>query len=251
MRTARSCLILGAGRSGTSLLAGMLRSAGYEMGYDYIRARPANPRGFFEDREVNRINELLLAPHSSEQQRWLAALPVGTEITSTQELDARIAARTATRPFCFKDPRFCYTLPAWRPYLGDAAFLCVFREPARTADSIARECLESPGLVDVSLDPQRALAIWTLSYRHVLERHRFDGDWLFLHYEQLLDGSAAHALEDFLAVTVDRSFAEPAFSRARGGTPVSAEAASVYEELCRLAGYRPAGLANIVRVMPQ
>lgn len=54
------CLVLGSGRSGTSLVAGMLDRAGYYTGDNYLVGRLANPRGFFEDSRVNSINDALL-----------------------------------------------------------------------------------------------------------------------------------------------------------------------------------------------
>ena len=157
----RNCLVLGSGRSGTSLLAGSLARAGYHVGHDLIPARDANPTGFFEDREVNDLNEVLLAqvtparppgappPETDDDAlwgantlwgwRWLAPVPLGTVIPRPPGIDERMAAALADRPFALKDPRFCVTLDAWRPALpADTAFLCVFREPARTARSIVR-----------------------------------------------------------------------------------------------------------------
>ena len=54
--------VLGCGRSGTSLVAGLFRNAGYFMGENLLRPRDGNPLGFFEDREVNSINEELIGP---------------------------------------------------------------------------------------------------------------------------------------------------------------------------------------------
>src|SRR5438067_12472105 len=93
----RDCLVLGSGRSGTSLVAGVLHQSGYFTGHDLLPASPTNPRGFFEDREVNAINEALLErvlpgpplarvrhPFFPDRprfgQRWLAALPPETAI---------------------------------------------------------------------------------------------------------------------------------------------------------------------------
>ena len=119
---ARNCLILGSGRSGTSMLAGSLRLAGYYMGAELIPADETNPKGFFEDDEINAINEALLEPLTPELSspnygwRWLASVPVDTGIECLPDLADRIEAQTAHSPYCFKDPRFCYTLPAWRPF---------------------------------------------------------------------------------------------------------------------------------------
>lgn len=255
----RNCFVLGAGRSGTSMVTGAIAGAGYFVGDDLIGARPANPKGFFEDREVNRINEDLLDPvvaarptgptarffrHRTRYgQRWLAPVPVGTTITASPEVRARIEAITSTQPFCFKDPRFSYTVGAWQDALAEpAAQVCVFREPATTATSVRREIGEARYLRDLRIDERRILTVWTLMYRHVLDRHRQRGDWVFLHYDQVVDGSGLGRLDDLLGVAVDRSFADAAVGRTPTAGDVDApslptDAARTYAELCALAGW--------------
>ena len=66
--------VLGAGRSGTSLLTAMLRSEGlYQGSVHSIQPRAANPMGFYEDWEVNAINEQILG--AAAQTRRPTALP--------------------------------------------------------------------------------------------------------------------------------------------------------------------------------
>jgi hypothetical protein len=240
---ARNCLILGSGRSGTSMLAGSLRLAGYYMGAHLIPADETNPKGFFEDDEINAINEALLTPLTPELSvpgygwRWLASVPVGTGIECPPELASRIEAQTAHAPFCFKDPRFCYTLPTWRPFVADAVFLCVFREPARTAQSILKECREADYLHGLPMDFTGAVAVWTLMYRHVLEVHRHEGEWLFFHYDQLFSEAAVCRLETTLGIAADRQFPDAKLKRTPAAGIVGAEAAQVYEKLIELAQY--------------
>src|SRR5262249_19208357 len=158
----RSCFILGSGRSGTSMLAGTLHASGYFAGDRLIPGDAANPKGYFEDREFDSINEALLAQVTPPRPgaelgrgagagdvqpvynwRWLAQVPAGTSIDCPPCLVKRMSARLGQTPFAFKDPRLCYTLPAWRPYAPDAAMLCIFREPGRTADSMVTFCQKS------------------------------------------------------------------------------------------------------------
>src|SRR5580693_5977635 len=128
----RDCFVLGCGRSGTSLTAGLLAESGYFMGRELYPADAGNPRGYFEDRAVNGINEGLLAqlvPGARRSLtdklrrrprptagwfRWLAELRTDQTVSCPPKLSERIEAQTAHRPFCFKDPRFSYTLGAWR-----------------------------------------------------------------------------------------------------------------------------------------
>jgi hypothetical protein len=241
MKEIRNCLILGAGRSGTSMLAGSLSASGYYMGDCLIEANEANPKGFFEDYEVNAINEELLTPMTPTFEygwRWLASVAVGTPIPSMTWIGERITALTRQTPFCFKDPRFCYTLPAWRPFLSNTVFLCIFREPARTANSIITECRTAKYLSGFFMDFQRALEVWTLMYHHILEIHRHIGDWRFVHYDQLVDGTAIAPIEEALGVSMIHSFPDVNLKRSSSEGQVSITAMELYRKLCALAHYR-------------
>jgi hypothetical protein len=241
---ARNCLILGSGRSGTSMLAGTLRGSGYYMGERLIPPDESNPKGYFEDDEINAINEALLAPVAPPRSRpaygwrWLASVPVGAPVACPAETARRIEAQTSRSPFCFKDPRFCYTLPAWRPYLSDTVFVCVFREPARTAHSIMKECRTAEYLQGLPMDFSMAVEVWTLMYRHILEVHARVGDWLFFHYEQLFDAVPLARLDASLGVATDRRFPDPKLKRSPGEGDVGPAAGKVYQWLCELASYQ-------------
>jgi hypothetical protein len=240
---ARNCLILGSGRSGTSMLAGTLRLAGYYMGEHLIPADASNPKGYFEDDEINAINEELLAqvtlPRPASGWRWLAAVPVGTPILCPPAITKRIKAQTGQSPFCFKDPRFCYTLPAWRSFLLDTVFLCIFREPARTSSSILKECRDADYLQVLPMDFASAVEVWTLMYRHILEEHRYAGEWLFFHYEQLFSEAALRRMEEALCVRADCQFPDRSLKRSSAdGDDVGTTAREVYEQLCEMARYR-------------
>jgi hypothetical protein len=253
----RNCLILGSGRSGTSMAAGILAHAGYFMGEEIWPANEGNPKGQFEDREVNQINDELIASVSSKSpphalrrillggspvlanlQHWVAVLRPGVSIPCPPAMNQRIAALTEHQPFCLKDPRFSYTLPAWRPHIGDALLLCVFRDPSITASSIVRECNSAAYMKNLAVDVRWGLKVWEAMYRHILEVHYpRGGDWLFVHYDQLLDHSAGAELERRLGVKIDREFAAAELNRSRPSVAVPRRMARLYERLCALAGY--------------
>jgi len=249
----RSCVVLGSGRSGTSMVAGLLAGAGYHMGDQLLPATASNPRGYFEDRAVNALNEDLLGqvlprrpegalgrlyPHRLHYgHRWLARIDVGVTLSSTFEIEGTMRTLTTRRPFCLKDPRFCYTLDCWRQVLDDAVYICVFREPTRTAASMIADSRERTYLQGMRLTRRRALEVWTSMYEHVLERHHREGRWLFVHYEQVLAGSAIARIEDLVEADVDSGFVDPALKRSRASGRLPDRTASVYRRLCELAGY--------------
>ncbi|MBI4718794.1 MAG: hypothetical protein HY763_13385 [Planctomycetes bacterium] len=248
----RNCIILGSGRSGTSMVAGLLASCGYFMGGRLHRPRDANPKGFFEAARINRINDALIRQVVPAQwpllgrwfqrdrpgrtQMWLARVPVGTQLPAPPALLRRISALVRNPPFCFKDPRFSYTLPVWRPLLGDAAYICVFREPSPTAESMIKEGRD-PHHRNMDVDEELAFGVYTLMYEHIVEVHRETGSWLFLHYDQVLRGNGVDRLETFIEAKVNRGFPDASLKRSASDRQAPEAALNVYARLCALAEY--------------
>jgi hypothetical protein len=87
---------------------------------------------------------------------------------------------------------------------------------------------------------KQALTVWTCMYEHVLLNRARGGEWLFVHYDQFLSGAGADAVSTFLDAPVDRSFAEATLKRSPDDVGVPKRTRTVYEELCELAGWRPA-----------
>jgi hypothetical protein len=239
------------------MVAGALAGAGYFMGRKFYPADEGNPKGYFEDVDVNAINDALIGQvvrfrppgilgdwlfprRIPSTQGWLARLSTSTKIHATAQVEGRIRQFTAASPICFKDPRFCYTLAAWRPFLDDPVFLCVFRHPGATARSIVTECGRDSRLRQLRLTLEDAVDLWSCMYEHVLRVHRPEGgEWLFIHYEQFLRGVALDALDATLGVKIDRSFSDASLRRSGEIEVPSTRANALYRELCDLADYRP------------
>jgi hypothetical protein len=242
----RDCVVVGCGRSGTSLAAGLLARAGYDCGDDLLPADDGGPTGFFEASRMNAINERLLAPYDGEPpapngysralrdgERWLSLLPPDVEVRAPEELRQAMAEAIPSSPYCCKDPRFGYTLGAWRPLFAGALFVCVFRHPLATATSIARQVRYG----DLTVDGATSAEIWKAIYSRVLGAHRHHGQWLFVHYEQLLDGSGVSRLGRALGARLDAQLADRELSRSHPGERIPADSAAIYRELCAHAGH--------------
>lgn len=248
----RNCLILGSGRSGTSLVAGSLVGNGYFMGDEPLAASPANPRGYFESTRVNAINERLLAPllparpsnpvlaqllrHRPRKfQRWVCEVraPLRFEVSPSVEADMRAQLRA---PYCLKDPRFSYTLPAWRPFVDDAVFIVVFRHPASTVASITTELARpGAGLDDLRTSERRLYRMWEAMYRAILGFAAGGGRWLFVESSQMFDAAGRARVEAFVEATVDGAQAEAALLHGdgdQGAAPPSS--LTLFDELRRL-----------------
>ncbi len=227
------------------------------MGDELYPSDKGNPKGYFEAREINAINEGLLAqilpaPRRSladklmrrakpatQWNRWLAELDTNQEIQLDDRLATRIEAQVARQPFCFKDPRFCYTLDPWRKLAPESAVVCAFRHPEASAASIEREAARSKIRLDgIAVSHERALRIWRATYRYVLDVHLpAGGDWLFVHYDQLMDGSVYRRLENLTEARIDRKFADLKLRRSLTPSTIRHEDAELYGRLCELAGF--------------
>lgn len=223
------------------MVAGVLHRSGWNTGDNYLEARrPTNPTGFFEDRTVNRVNDRIL--QSADPSRWvrtvtrlgLSPLRRGLWVQTVdrtirmRRADARTVRQLTTHaPFAYKDPRFCHTLPQWEPHLPDGtAKVVVFREPGRTVNSIRREAENRKRF---AMTVSQAVDYWTRSYRNVLGWA--DQSWLFVHFDQMLDGTAFARMEHHLDGKVDRTHVNPKLRRSPDMPDIGAEAASVYQEL--------------------
>jgi hypothetical protein len=257
----RNCLIMGAGRSGTSMLSGILHSAGYYMGENFYPPRMSNPKGFFETAEVNGINERILENIDSISnngalrsntvfrpeygKRWLLSLPVDEKVDfMDDEIESRIQMAISHLPFAYKDPRFSYTLPVWLEFLKkDTTFICMFRAPELTVQSIMRECREAKYLETFSITKDDAYSVWTNMYRHILEVHyealQARNNFSFFHYNQVFDASAIPRLSRILDASLEHEFVDSGLRRSTEmpGETAPEQTRKVYSRLCELAGY--------------
>ncbi len=257
---------MGFGRSGTSLMGGILQGAGYFMGDNLYPPRHSNPKGFFENAFINGINERILSPYDlvkadptsdchekawspfkpHEGHRWLSYIDPETEIACNDEnilSDIREAA--SRKGFAYKDPRFNYTLDVWEPLLGEeTVYICVFRDPAETIESVLRECASARYLSEFYIDRELASKLWINSYKSLLRslEQADPGKCIFVHYEQLLSGERLDVLSEVLSTEISNDFASEKLNRTRAEFPADKRTQKLYQELCILAGYRIEGL---------
>jgi len=257
-----NCLILGSGRSGTSMLAGTLHQAGYYMGDKLHKPELSNPKGFFEWMTINQINEQILSAYLKRSlsgklletffkkgtvynpigrnQKWLLSLPAEVKVSCLAlQVETDIKEVLAKEPFCYKDPRFSYTLPVWKKFLKpDAVFICVFREPDVTVNSILKECRTREYLGSLYINRRMAYSVWLNIYTHILVNHaRNSENFIFVHYDQVYNGTALPMLSKLLGVPLKKDFVDADLKRTAPGGSVPAKAQDLYNQLCRHANY--------------
>jgi len=176
-------------RSGTSTVSNFITSLGYDLGRHPMAPREDNPKGFWENTEITRVNDEILALHGL---RW-------DSLTLTRDLpiksicnDKQIASKVlqvVEKEFdadniCIKDPRMCYLLPLWKTVLNEAnyetQYVTVNRDPAAVAKSLSKRDMMSF---------ERGLLLWLL-YSVSLARHIAGSSTIAIDYDELMKSPA-------------------------------------------------------------
>lgn len=136
-------LVTGAGRSGTSTVAGSLSRLGFAVPQPEVPADDTNPRGFYEPQWVVDFHKRILGefPVRTNDARP-AAVSMAAEAAGRPELHAELTnwlAPLAHRPTVVKDPRTFWLHSLWRHAAVEVgfspAFLTMLRPPAEVARS--------------------------------------------------------------------------------------------------------------------
>lgn len=225
----RSVFICGSGRSGTSMLAGLFSECSYYQGDNLYQSRKANPKGFFENWQINSLNERIIlssieAGYGQEAsgllqllyrpgQYWLANLPASLRYVATDEEKKEISSLVAREPFCYKDPRFCYTLEPWLDAAPDALALCVLRHPGVVVASILKELQSADYLVDLRISVANLYEVWRHMYLRALSLRACGRNVYFINYNDLLGNDKQTELEEFVDARLNRSFPDKQLDR--------------------------------------
>lgn len=156
-------IICGSGRSGTSAVARLLHEAGLSVGHDLIAPDEHNAEGYFEERQVVRINQAILhAAGVGPPFSWATRQQI---IDAAQEYVPYMVDQSAMATAAWKDPRFCWTLEPWLSVLdGRPRAIVCLRSPAEVAASTMRY------FGQVGEEAERSVHhVWRVQYERLLE----------------------------------------------------------------------------------
>ena len=228
MSERRLLLVVGVGRSGTSLLSGMLGQLGFRIPQPEVQADDTNPRGFGEPRWVvdfhtRLLRERRVTVNDARPAAWEATMAAGELPAVREELRAWLANELREPgAVLVKDPRTVWFLPLWRRCADElgarTSFVTMLRHPAEIVTSARRSY--GTGLTEAS----RAAA-WInviLQTEHVTR----DAPRAFVRYEDLLADwppeirRLGAQLDDPALAEIDRrpevdAFVDPGLHRSR------------------------------------
>lgn len=147
----KAILVLGMHRSGTSLLTGMLKTLGIELGSPLVGAGESNEKGHFELKDLLRINKGILLLNNSawdsvkdfEQSYNQDSLQYLYKIAIKYYVLKHFADSDV---FAFKDPRTSLLLPLYFEALNDLGIECKCIIVLRSTNDIARSLARRNGL---------------------------------------------------------------------------------------------------------
>ncbi|NOD47541.1 MULTISPECIES: hypothetical protein [unclassified Ruegeria] len=189
--------ISGSHRSGTSSIAQYFHFNGVPAGLDLIDGNEFNKHGYFEDWEVVKFHDAVLARNGLSWNS-VAHEPVqlsGADVAFCQGYASRRAS--AGTAWTFKDPRVCKFVEHWAEVLPDLRFLIVYRAPHlvatsqlnRAAKVVARSAGRDVEYSKFMEDPDLALKIWLSDNSALLNlAKRFPNRCAVISHESYLSG---------------------------------------------------------------
>lgn len=140
-------VVLGVGRSGTSLAMQALETLGIRVSENIIPPNVSNPKGFYEDADIVEIHKQLLntltpSPAMPLQEGWINT-PQARQ--ALKQLKAIVEAQLGTGKgvWAFKDPRTATFLPLWIRLFNQLKivprFVLAMRQPESIIESFAQQ----------------------------------------------------------------------------------------------------------------
>ncbi|MFQ6551875.1 sulfotransferase [Aestuariibius insulae] len=220
------CIVItGAGRSGTSLVSGLLAKAGMRLSDDLIEASVQNPRGSFEDREIFLLQREMLAQvgplRLPPPENWMDNPAVSKAEPLLRELLRKGVAGEDTepdkglKPWGFKSPDTAYTFRLWHRIFNaekvvPKIVLCI-REPSAVVTSLMRQYNWDAGTAELfwltkylSAIIDTGANVFFARYEHIL---RADMDHInaLCEFTGLEGGLNRNAVDELLEPTLNRS----------------------------------------------
>jgi hypothetical protein len=209
----RLVLVAGVGRSGTSLMTGILGQVGFHIPQPEIGADETNPRGFGEPAWVVHFHQRVMR---RLRVTVFDARPAAWEKTDAMADDAAVRGKLRdwlaaelkdAEAVVVKDPRVGWFLPLWLGAANDVgapvSFVCMLRHPAEILLSARKsygdwqaDGSRASAWLNVMLETERK----TREVRRVFVRY----DELLADWEQTLRGAAAE-LDDPLMARAGRA----------------------------------------------
>ncbi|GAB3282068.1 sulfotransferase family protein [Parahaliea aestuarii] len=138
-------VVLGSGRSGTSLLMQLLVAMGMRRSDQLVAANESNPEGYFEDAVIVAAHKEILNTHPPGKSRFRGDVVQSSDAVTSEFVQAMVdyvgyQINSKSGIWGFKDPRTVFALPLWRQVFArlkiKPTYLLAVRSPEATVASM-------------------------------------------------------------------------------------------------------------------
>ncbi len=172
-------IITGMHRSGTSLTASLLQSAGVNIGRELMSANRANLKGYFENMDFVGFHEKILIERGIAKEGWTLEKKMAVPEHFIGQARDLIENNQALPVWGWKDPRTTLFLDFWAELLPQARFIFIHRSPWEVIDSLYRRgSLGDEIFVD---KPEFAIELWASYNRALLDFYNNNKDKCLLY----------------------------------------------------------------------
>lgn len=131
-------IITGMHRSGTSLTASILQSAGIHIGRNLLDADHVNIKGHFENIDFYEFHMNILNSQGLSSAGWTLQDNLEIKEEFIDQAKQVIEKNALSSVWGWKEPRTTLFLDFWAKLLPEARFLLIYRSPWEVADSLYR-----------------------------------------------------------------------------------------------------------------
>ena len=143
-------------RSGSSLVASLLQSAGLHIGRKVmLYPNEGNPKGYFESFDFWHFHRSVLQSQGIDEDGWTLQEKIEVDDRFVEEAKKIVSQNSLSLTWGWKEPRTTLFLDFWAELLPEANFLLIYRSPWEVIDSLYRR---HDGLFQSQ--PELAVKIW-------------------------------------------------------------------------------------------
>jgi len=175
-------IMTGMHRSGTSLTASLLQSAGIQIGDRLMGQNKGNDQGHFEDLDFVEFHQDVLQSQGISAAGWTSNSSIQVQQQYLASAHNLILARQDQLIWGWKDPRTTLFLKFWHQLIPTAKFVFVFRSPWEVVDSLFRR-----GDVIFDTNPNFALQQWCQYNQAILDfQQQYSDQCVLLEVESII-----------------------------------------------------------------
>ena len=132
----KTIVILGMHRSGTSMVSGILKRLGIDVGKDLLGKVKSNPFGHFEDRQFINMNKRILKSCGGSWSSPPSVKSILNQKKFFSDEIRKLVKKNQSDVWGWKEPRTTLTIELYLPHLNNPYFLVCYRNEMDIAKSL-------------------------------------------------------------------------------------------------------------------